>query len=280
MRVNGALVRLESQKLDAEQVRVMLVDLLDPVRGRCSRSTGRSTSATHSRRRPVPRQRLQDEARLRRRVSLHAQRRTLAARSWGCPSTSPTSAPTTRASCSSPGPRAAARRRRSPRSSTSSTSHGTRTCSPSKTRSSSCTSRRRRSSTSARLARTRRPTPSAMRGALREDPDIIVVGDMRDPETIRLALLASETGPPRGGHHADDRRRRHHRQAGRVLPRRRAAAGARGPLESLKLIVSQVLVPHAERAGPGRHLRGAHQHLVGAMRSFATARRCSWPARW
>lgn len=35
---------------------------------------------------------------------------------------------------------------------------------------------------------------SAMRGALREDPDVIVVGDLRDPETIRLALLAAETG--------------------------------------------------------------------------------------
>jgi twitching motility protein PilT len=35
---------------------------------------------------------------------------------------------------------------------------------------------------------------AAMRGALREDPDVIVVGDLRDPATIRLALLAAETG--------------------------------------------------------------------------------------
>lgn len=35
---------------------------------------------------------------------------------------------------------------------------------------------------------------SALRGALREDPDIIVVGQMRDPETVRLAIEASETG--------------------------------------------------------------------------------------
>lgn len=34
----------------------------------------------------------------------------------------------------------------------------------------------------------------ALRSALREDPDIILVGEMRDPETIRLALTASETG--------------------------------------------------------------------------------------
>jgi twitching motility protein PilT len=35
---------------------------------------------------------------------------------------------------------------------------------------------------------------SALRGALREDPDVIVVGEMRDLETIRLAIEASETG--------------------------------------------------------------------------------------
>ena len=33
-----------------------------------------------------------------------------------------------------------------------------------------------------------------MRVALREDPDIILVGEMRDLETIRLALTAAETG--------------------------------------------------------------------------------------
>ncbi|MCF9047018.1 type IV pilus twitching motility protein PilT [Acinetobacter nectaris] len=34
----------------------------------------------------------------------------------------------------------------------------------------------------------------ALRSALREDPDIILVGEMRDLETIRLALSAAETG--------------------------------------------------------------------------------------
>ena len=34
----------------------------------------------------------------------------------------------------------------------------------------------------------------ALRGALREDPDVIVVGDLRDPETISLAVTAAETG--------------------------------------------------------------------------------------
>ena len=33
-----------------------------------------------------------------------------------------------------------------------------------------------------------------LRAALREDPDIILIGEMRDPETIQLALTAAETG--------------------------------------------------------------------------------------
>jgi twitching motility protein PilT len=35
---------------------------------------------------------------------------------------------------------------------------------------------------------------AALRSALREDPDVILVGEMRDLETIRLALMAAETG--------------------------------------------------------------------------------------
>lgn len=35
---------------------------------------------------------------------------------------------------------------------------------------------------------------SAMKAALREDPDVILIGEMRDPETVALALKAAETG--------------------------------------------------------------------------------------
>ena len=35
---------------------------------------------------------------------------------------------------------------------------------------------------------------AALKAALREDPDVILVGELRDPETIRLALTAAETG--------------------------------------------------------------------------------------
>lgn len=36
--------------------------------------------------------------------------------------------------------------------------------------------------------------PEALRGVLRQDPDVIMVGEMRDMETIDLALMAAETG--------------------------------------------------------------------------------------
>ena len=36
--------------------------------------------------------------------------------------------------------------------------------------------------------------PTALRAALRQAPDVIVVGEMRDPETMRIALGAAETG--------------------------------------------------------------------------------------
>jgi twitching motility protein PilT len=36
--------------------------------------------------------------------------------------------------------------------------------------------------------------PSALRACLRQSPDVLVVGEMRDPETMRMALAAGETG--------------------------------------------------------------------------------------
>jgi twitching motility protein PilT len=36
--------------------------------------------------------------------------------------------------------------------------------------------------------------PTALRAAVRQSPDVIVVGEMRDPETMRIALAAGETG--------------------------------------------------------------------------------------
>ena len=49
-------------------------------------------------------------------------------------------------------------------------------------------------STSARSARTPTPSPNALKHVLRQDPDVILVGEMRDLETISIALTAAETG--------------------------------------------------------------------------------------
>ncbi len=44
------------------------------------------------------------------------------------------------------------------------------------------------------ISRDTRSFSAALRSALREDPDVILVGEMRDLETIRLAISAAETG--------------------------------------------------------------------------------------
>ena len=44
------------------------------------------------------------------------------------------------------------------------------------------------------LAQDTRSFSNALRSALREDPDVILVGELRDLETIQLALTAAETG--------------------------------------------------------------------------------------
>jgi twitching motility protein PilT len=44
------------------------------------------------------------------------------------------------------------------------------------------------------VGRDARSFKSALRASLREDPDIILIGEMRDQETIELALTAAETG--------------------------------------------------------------------------------------
>ena len=37
---------------------------------------------------------------------------------------------------------------------------------------------------------------NTLRAALREDPDVILVGEIRDQETLSTALEAAQTGPP------------------------------------------------------------------------------------
>ena len=71
---------------------------------------------------------------------------------------------------------------------------------------------------------------NALRSALREDPDCILVGEMRDLETIRLALHRRRDRPPRVRHAAHLERRQDGRPHRRRLPRGREGDG---PLDAL-----------------------------------------------
>jgi twitching motility protein PilT len=89
---------------------------------------------------------------------------------------------------------------------------------------------------------------TGLRDALREDPDVLLVGEMRDPETIGLALTAAETG-----HLVLSSI--HCRSAASAIERIVDASGSResqirGQLaESLRAIVVQRLLPSAHGRG-------------------------------
>ena len=101
----------------------------------------------------------------------------------------------------------------------------------------------------------------ALRAALRQDPDVILVGEMRDTETIEIALKASETG-----HlllstvHTTDCVRTIGRVVGVFPPE--GQHGVRNRLaDNLKATVSQRLLPHA--SGKGRVV--AAEIMVSSM---------------
>ena len=103
----------------------------------------------------------------------------------------------TAGSSSSPARPARASRRRSPRSSTTSTRRGSSTSSRSRIRSRCCTPTAGASSTSARSASTPMSFAQALRRALRQDPDVILIGELRDAETARDGAAGRRVGPPR-----------------------------------------------------------------------------------
>ncbi len=89
----------------------------------------------------------------------------------------------------------------------------------------------------------------ALRGALREDPDVIMVGEMRDLETIQLALTAAETGHlVLGTLHTANAPRTLDRVLD-VFPTDQRDQIRIMVSESLRGIVSQQLVPKADGSG-------------------------------
>jgi len=90
---------------------------------------------------------------------------------------------------------------------------------------------------------------AALRGALREDPDVIMVGEMRDLETISLAITASETGHlVLGTLHTGNASRTLDRLLD-VFPPDQQDQIRVMVSESLRGIVSQQLVPRADDQG-------------------------------
>jgi len=99
---------------------------------------------------------------------------------------------------------------------------------------------------------------AALRSALREDPDIILVGELRDLETIRLALTAAETGHlVFGTLHTTSAAKTIDRVVD-VFPATEKSMVRSMLSESLQAVVSQVLL---KKIGGGRV--AAHEIMIG-----------------
>jgi twitching motility protein PilT len=98
----------------------------------------------------------------------------------------------------------------------------------------------------------------ALRSALREDPDIILVGEMRDLETIRLALTAAETGHlVFGTLHTTSAAKTIDRIVD-VFPAEEKSMVRSMLSESLQAVISQTLM---KKVGGGRV--AAHEIMIG-----------------
>ena len=98
----------------------------------------------------------------------------------------------------------------------------------------------------------------ALRSALREDPDVILVGEMRDLETIRLALTAAETGHlVFGTLHTSSAAKTMDRIVD-VFPAQEKEMVRSMLSESLRAVISQALL---KRNGGGRV--AAHEIMIG-----------------
>lgn len=98
----------------------------------------------------------------------------------------------------------------------------------------------------------------ALRSALREDPDIILVGELRDLETIRLAMTAAETGHlVFGTLHTTSAAKTIDRIVD-VFPAEEKAMVRSMLSESLQAVISQTLL---KKVGGGRV--AAHEIMIG-----------------
>src|SRR5213080_1724406 len=91
--------------------------------------------------------------------------------------------------------------------------------------------------------------PAALKAALREDTDIVLVGEMRDLETVSLALTAAETGLlVFGTLHTNNARKTVDRMVD-VFPADRQAQARAMLANSLRGVVAQLLLKRSDRLG-------------------------------
>ena len=94
-----------------------------------------------------------------------------------------------------------------------------------------------------------RSFPEALKAALREDADIVLVGEMRDLETISLALTAAETGLlVFGTLHTNNARKTVDRMVD-VFPASRQAQARAMLANSLRGVLAQLLLKKADGSG-------------------------------
>ncbi|NCP04222.1 MAG: PilT/PilU family type 4a pilus ATPase, partial [Deltaproteobacteria bacterium] len=102
---------------------------------------------------------------------------------------------------------------------------------------------------------------NALRAALREDPDVIVIGELRDLETIALAISAAETGHLVIGTLATSSAAKSVDRIIDAFPPGEQNQVRAMVSESLKAVVSQRLIPN--KAGTGLEL--ALEILIGTL---------------
>jgi twitching motility protein PilT len=90
---------------------------------------------------------------------------------------------------------------------------------------------------------------TALRAALREDPDVILIGEMRDLETISIAITAAETGHLVLGTLSTPGAARTINRVVDVFPPEQVSQIRAMVSESLRGVVSQQLVPRADGKG-------------------------------
>jgi twitching motility protein PilT len=90
---------------------------------------------------------------------------------------------------------------------------------------------------------------SALRAALREDPDCIVVGELRDPETMVLAMTAAETGHLVIGTMNTTSAVKTVDRLIQAFPPKEQQSVRMSLSESLKIVTSQTLIPRADGQG-------------------------------